>query len=502
MGRIARREGESGFFRLPDVPQNRVIYLPGRTISEDVREVSYVSSLVCSACHLRWPGDFVVARGRRPFRCDCRIGKRWLSQSRIQQQEARDVHADPEFLSATPTATQTASATPTLTKTATATSTATATPSATATTTASPTPTVVDGDAVAYQIDPSHAGQTASSDTLPLTRKWSVNLGGAISYLIIAGDRVFVTVANASSYGTQLYALDAATGQTVWGPVAINGTYFWSAAAYDSSTLFVLNYNGLLQAFDANSGTLKWTTQLSGQSSFTSPPTAENGIVYVGGAGSGGTLYAVDESSGKPLWTRPVANGDHSAPTVNQGSVYVSYSCPNVYAVSAVDGALNWEYPNPPTCSGGGGRTSVYAGGRLYARDSTGYVLDGATGNLIGNFPNGTIPAFVGNIGFVTTGGKLVEFNATNGATLGTFSGDANLTSAPLVVSGRIFVGSASGNLYAVDGNNLTTVWSGNVGAAIPAPDEQNVSQPLTGLNAGDGVLVVPAGSVLVAYGN
>jgi endoglucanase len=42
-------------------------------------------------------------------------------------------------------------------------------------------------------------------------------------------------------------------------------------------------------------------------------------------------------------------------------------------------------------------------------------------------------------------------------------------------------------------------VWSTQVGGAIPAPDEQNMV-PLTGFNAGEGLLVVPAGSLLVAY--
>lgn len=409
----------------------------------------------------------------------------------------------------TPTLTQTATPTatppPTLTPTDTATSTPTAVPTSTptATVTDTSTPTVVNGDAVAYQIDPAHSGQTASSDTLPLSKKWSVNLGGPISYPIIAQGRVFVTVANnPSAYGTQLYALDATSGQTIWGPIAISGSYFWSNAAYDNGTLFVLNYDGLLRAFDASTGTLKWSSQLPGQTAFSSPPTASQGIVYVGGAGSGGTLYAVAESNGSVLWSNPVANGDHSAPTVNQGNVYVSYSCPNVYDFNSPNQRLVWVYPDPPTCSGGGGKTSVYAGGRLYVRDSTGYILDGGTGAFIGNYPTGTAPAFVDNVGFVTTGGKLVEFDASNGATLGTFSGDNSLTSAPLVVNGRIFVGSASGNLYAVDGNSLTAAWSDNVGASIPAPDEQNVSQPLTGLNVGDGILVVPAGNVLVGYGN
>jgi hypothetical protein len=56
--------------------------------------------------------------------------------------------------------------------------------------------------------------------------------------------------------------------------------------------------------------------------------------------------------------------------------------------------------------------------------------------------------------------------------------------------------------LYALDLTDGAVAWSANVGAGIPAPDEQNVSQPLTGLAAGEGLLVVPAGNLLVAYGD
>jgi hypothetical protein len=44
-------------------------------------------------------------------------------------------------------------------------------------------------------------------------------------------------------------------------------------------------------------------------------------------------------------------------------------------------------------------------------------------------------------------------------------------------------------------------VWSANTGSPIDGPDEQNVSSPLTGLGAGEGLLVVPASDQLVAYG-
>jgi len=44
-------------------------------------------------------------------------------------------------------------------------------------------------------------------------------------------------------------------------------------------------------------------------------------------------------------------------------------------------------------------------------------------------------------------------------------------------------------------------IWSTQVGYPIPVPDEFNAVEA-TGLGSGDGLLVVPAGSVLTAYGN
>jgi hypothetical protein len=56
--------------------------------------------------------------------------------------------------------------------------------------------------------------------------------------------------------------------------------------------------------------------------------------------------------------------------------------------------------------------------------------------------------------------------------------------------------------LYGLDLRRGQVVWTTDVGAGIPRPDEQNVSQPMTGLGAGQGLLVVPAGNRLAAYGS
>ena len=101
-------------------------------------------------------------------------------------------------------------------------------------------------------------------------------------------------------------------------------------------------------------------------------------------------------------------------------------------------------------------------------------------------------------------------YDAMTGATVGSFGGNNWMPIPALGTSAGYFsaagtlrgqdLGSASGKVYALDAVSGSETWVGSAGAAIPAPDEQNVSQPLTGLGAGEGYLVVPAGSTLTAW--
>ncbi len=352
--------------------------------------------------------------------------------------------------------------------------------------------------AVAYQIGISHDGYSGdTSIKAPLTHRWTDTFTGGVSYPLIVGGTVFVTVASNSGYGTTLYALSKKTGATIWSQ-PISGTYFWSNAAYDAGQVFVVNYDGLLRAFDAKTGTLSWSEQLPGQYSFSSPPTASNGVVYVGGAGSGGTLYAVSETDGSVLWTQSVENGDHSSPALDGTSVFVSYACGLAYAFDRSTGTEQW-FSNGP-CEGGGGKTPVVHGGEVYTRDSTGNkILNAKTGALDGTFQAAPAPAFDGKVGLFLNNGTLTA--SSGGPARWTFAGDGGLDTAPIAVGNTVYVGSSTGMLYGLRITDGSVVWSTNVGSGIAGPDEQNVSQPLTGLGAGQGLLVVPAGDELAAYG-
>src|SRR5579871_3858199 len=109
--------------------------------------------------------------------------------------------------------------------------------------TASQTLAAAGTDAVAYQMNAAHSGDNGIEGFRgKLKLLWTKNLGaGAISYPLIAVGLVIVTVADTGGYGTQLVALEGATGHIAW-QQSISGTYFWSNAAYDNGQIFLVNF--------------------------------------------------------------------------------------------------------------------------------------------------------------------------------------------------------------------------------------------------------------------
>ena len=354
-----------------------------------------------------------------------------------------------------------------------------------------PTPTPSSpGQAVGYQIDPAHTGsQFDPTVSTPLTQRWSRDLGNPTSYPIIAGGKIYVIA------GVMLYALNGQNGATVWGPTEIGNS---RGLAYESGRVFAINSTGLLRAYDASTGTQLWTRQLTGQA-FTAPPTATGGTVFVPGVS---TLYAVNASDGTIKWSVPNAGGDQSSPAVTANALYVSYSCDNAWALSPSTGSVIWHYTS--SCFGGGGKTPVFYNGRVYVRDTSleNLAFDSATGIPVSAIPAGPAPAFHGTTGFflsVNIASTLEARDITTNALKWSFTGDGTLSTAPIVVNGTVYIGSLSGRLYALDENTGANIWTGIVGAAVNRPDEQS-GGPLTGLGAGEGVVVVPASNLVVAY--
>jgi outer membrane protein assembly factor BamB len=277
----------------------------------------------------------------------------------------------------------------------------------------------------------------------------------------------------------------------------------WSKAtpsiglAYDHNQLFNLSGGGQLAAFVPSTGQELWFNSLPGQYSFSSPPAAGNGMVYTGGAGSGGTVYAVNETNGNLIWTASVENGDDSSPVVTSTGVYVSYVCPQAYDFAPLTGALIWHYSGP--CEGGGGATAVLYRGLLYteswASNPPGLILRGTDGTPIGTFNSLVTPAFAKNLGYFVENGNqsLVAISTRTGNTkwTQTLTGDS-FSVPPIVITNTksgdlVICATAAGTLDVYDAKAGTLLQSLALGAGAES-----------GMAFSQGLLVVPSGNNVI----
>jgi outer membrane protein assembly factor BamB len=100
---------------------------------------------------------------------------------------------------------------------------------------------------------------------------------------------------------------------------------------------------------------------------------------------------------------------------------------------------------------------------------------------------------------FTLQAGRLVAGPRSGGPRRWSF-GRGTLVTAPVVSGSVVFEGSSNGTVYGVSARTGAQVWSGKAGSRIVGVDEQN-PVVLVGMAVGDGLLVVPAGTALTAFG-
>jgi outer membrane protein assembly factor BamB len=360
-------------------------------------------------------------------------------------------------------------------------------------------------DSVAYQINPEHDGRVVFKGSFapPLRKKWSRDLGGIVSYPVIANGMVFVTVGNPLEDGTRLFALDLDTGATVWQKLIGTSYRWWSNATYADGKVIVVNQTGLVQAFVADRvGRLAWISQLPTYN-ITASPTADGGQVFISAQH---TLYSLDTVTGNVQWTAATPDGDNSSPAVHRNGVYLSNSCQH-FRFDRASGANVWtDYG----CLSHLGTTPVYHQGKVYLRNSfssyPGSVVQARTGVPLHTFHTTSPPAFwrslTGRLFELTVYNQaLYSADAETGQIAWTFVGDHALNTAPIVVNHFVVVGGGYGKLYVVNADTGREVWSAEV-AQFRASGESDdiVPGPWSGLGASNNVIVAPATNVIAAF--
>jgi outer membrane protein assembly factor BamB len=358
-------------------------------------------------------------------------------------------------------------------------------------------------DAVAYRIDAHQSGTNQFANivapgALPSTPTWSVNIGQAASTPLIVGGKVFVVVNPSGQAINQLYALNLADGSVAWGPVVLP----WGGlgTAYDAGRIFISidstqntdESTGELQSYDAATGALQWSANTT--QPFVDVPVAADGLVFVNGYGDGSAIFVFTEA-GTPVWNVQ-SNGSSTVLAATADGVYATYPC-LTYDFRPSTGETIWMQ-RTAGCLNFGTNVSVVVGGLLYSPtgpgSTDGTVFNAETGAATGQtYLSQSAPAIGSQVSYFLQGqnGTLVAVSNSTGNTLWSFTGDGTLFTAPVLVNNYLFIGGNSGQLYMLDATTGAQLRSVNLATFIAQS---------SGVTAGDGVLIVPAGDTINAF--
>lgn len=175
----------------------------------------------------------------------------------------------------------------------------------------------------------------------------------------LVDNRLYVAAAKS------VYALDVATGATIWQTPDIGTVY--ASMPIVGGVVYVSSLARAVYALDAATGEQRWTVA-TGDKVYSTPVIDEQqGVVYIGGSDK--YLYALDAASGALHW-RQVLDSPVSTPVLANGRLYASSDAGYLYALDPSSGAVIWQY-----AAGNGIVTPLVVGAQtLYAGTVDGYL--------------------------------------------------------------------------------------------------------------------------------
>ena len=280
----------------------------------------------------------------------------------------------------------------------------------------------------------------------------------------LAGVSVIVPPATANADWAQA----GGTANKNYGNLAIsaNPTRSWSAQIAGSSKkqrlaaspvvgggqLYVMDTDGVVHAFDAQTGSLRWTRgfQIQGDGS---------NSVYGGGAAyDGGRVYittgmgevaALDATDGKVLWKKKPAGPLRGSPTIAYNSVFVMTMDNQLWSLNAADGEPLWNETSST------GQTGVFG----VAAPAAGQ------GTVIAGFSTGELTAFR------YENGRQLWNDALARTSLSTSVGVlTDIDADPIIDRGRVYALGQGGRMAAYELVTGQRIWELNLaGISTPA---------------------------------
>ena len=357
------------------------------------------------------------------------------------------------------------------------------------------------GDWPMFQGGPEHTGSADGAVEPPLKATWRYPASGGtvVSSPVVVGGTVIVETSDA------VVGIDAAAGTVSWthareagpvAPVAIDPNAQGGLVVYSQGQAAGPGLAAVTLAFLETQGSgIAPNTHKSKPGGWTftldkparGGPTIADGKVFVGT--DGGSVYAVDESTGQQAWRASVGGAVLTPPAVSGGKVFVVAASgkdflDRLVAFDEATGKLVWSYSQALGVAGATAPTTT--DGRVFVGLGDGSMRAFRAGNGDPLWAQGTgadfkadsAPAVSGDSVYVTDAAAgLDRFKITDGHREWNYLFEEGLTAAaPLVGSSVVYVGMSDGSIAAVDLSTGNLVWrsasgTGGVGPLAPAGD-------------------------------
>lgn len=224
-----------------------------------------------------------------------------------------------------------------------------------------------------------------------------------------------------------------------------------SAPVIADGRLIVSDVEGNVQAFDASTGASLWTAEIEVEKDgmaarFGGGAAASGGFVY---ASNGvGDVIALKADDGSQIWKVRPAGPLRGSPTISNNNVYVMTQDNQVYALSIIDGAVQWNE------AGTLGQAGLFGVGSPAA----------SSGTVVAGFSSGELTAYRYENGRNLWNDALARTRMrTSVATLSDIDAD------PVIDRGRVFALGQGGRMASYELTSGQRIWELSI-AGIATP--------------------------------
>lgn len=153
---------------------------------------------------------------------------------------------------------------------------------------------------------------------------------------VIADETIYVGCDDSN-----LYAVGASAGEQQWQFAA--GDSIKSSPALFNGTIYVGSDDHSIYAIEAASGDEMWSFETD--RAVVSSPKVKDGTVFVGS--KDGNLYALDSQTGEMEWSHDTGAAIQSAPAIDNTTIYVGNDVGELSALDLADGQVSWSFDEP-----------------------------------------------------------------------------------------------------------------------------------------------------------